>query len=227
MGGWHFHLTPRWKGILWPRNTRLRSSRCTQSLLMAADLSRAVLYGSRSNISNIYKWHKNPLSVVLKNEECGFKLNYDTKNVTKSENDVMCRNCFICHLSRSFKACPFPTHSHPPPMSVPLYWIIQKKILFCLPVMEGQPMRWRLQRRRMIACGREHVHCTETPGGTRRSTSVEFLPPRDWKMQCQVGPAAFCGTLSLDHGSINFSSFISNFFITVSGEWRNSSGSCF
>ena len=87
-------------------------------------------------------------------------------------------------------------------------------------------MRWRLQRRRMIACGREHVHCTETPGGTKRSTFVEFLPPRDRKMQCQVGPAVFCGTLSLDHGSIYFSSFISKILITVFGEWGNSSGSC-
>ena len=87
-------------------------------------------------------------------------------------------------------------------------------------------MRWRLQRRRMTVCGREHVHCTETPGGNRRSTSVEFLPPRDWKMQCQVGPAVFCGTLSLDHGSIYFSSFTSKFLKTVLGEWGNSSGSC-
>ena len=66
--------------------------------------------------------------------------------------------------------------------------------------------------------------CTEAPGGTRRSTSLEFLPPRDWKMQCQVGPAAFCGTLSLDHGFIYLSSFLEK--KTVLSKWENSSGSC-
>ena len=193
MGGWHFHLTPRWKGILWPRNTRLRSSRCTQSLLMAADLSRAVLYGSRSNISNIYKWHKNPLSVVLKNEECGFKLNYDTKNVTKSENDVMCRNCFICHLSRSFKACPFPTHSHPPPMSVPLYWIIKKKYFFAC-------LLWRDSQWGEGCRGEEWLHA----GGSmyivqRHQVALEGAPPWSFypleieKCNAKLGQQRFVG----------------------------------
>ena len=133
----------------------------------------------------------------------------------------MCRSCFICHLSRSFKACPFPTHFHPP--LCPCRCIEQSKKNYFFACLLWRDSQWGGGCR-----GEEWLHA----GGSmyivqRHQVELEGAPPWSFypleieKCSAKLGQQCFVDTV-LGSWFHLFKLLYLRIFDNSLGEWGNS-----